>query len=482
MNINQRGFVDLLKPLKHYQTAPPLFLWLMKCIYLIPIGATWFKYKLFFFLLNIPFIYLIYDLVKRFSKDPIVQIVALAMVCLNPFFIYHSLTFKQYIIDTIVILLLVKSELKADAKWGYKGMWVVAPLLCNPVLFVYTGFLLHAFWNLFKIAKKESNVNFGTSIIQSVNAFFRIPHYRWFLFPLLSYVAYFLWYRQQEGFLSLTRFMWDFWSQTFFSNPHDFFIRIYYFFIGNITFVFSHDKTLANLGTLLFFIGLIRFYKYNTDKRLRQQLGLYMLALGVFVTLNFLKMYPIEPRLLLFFSPVMVLLIALSGEIKHTVYRVCWLLLVVIGLGNYALYFPFKVYDVRMMTKRLETIKPKAVFYSLNSVRAIRRFDAFTEGAFDIESKYVYGVDYKGLKDSLFVLQLVHQFGRLGENGPVMEACIKNALQDQRINLHSVADGFNFYRINDPKIISEFVREGVLHPDYARGTELSKQPNFFEIH
>lgn len=479
MNINQRGFVDLMKPLKFFQTAPPLFLCLMKCIYLVPIGATWLKYKIFFFLLNIPFIYLIYDLVKRFSKDPIVQIVALAMVCLNPFFIYHSLTLKQYIIDTIVILLLVRSELKADAKWGYKGLWVVAPLLSNPVLFLYTGFLLHAFWNLFKTDKRESNVNFGTSFIQSISAFFRIAHYRWFSIPLLSYVAYFLWYRQQDGFLSLTRFMWDFWSQTFFSNPHDFFIRIYYFFIGNITFVFSHDKTLANLGTLLFIIGLVRFYKHNTDKRLRQQLGLYMMALGVFVTLNFLKMYPIEPRLLLFFSPVMVLLIALSGEIKHTVYRVCWLLLVVIGLGNYALYFPFKENDVLMMTKRLDSIKPKAVFYSMNSVRAIKKFDAFTEGAFDTESKYVHGESYRGVGDSLFVIKLVHQFGRLGENGPIMEPCIPKASESKRIDLISIADGFNFYRINDPKIIAEFVREGILHPDYLSIGKFPKTANPF---
>jgi methyl coenzyme M reductase beta subunit len=155
---------------------------------------------------------------------------------------------------------------------------------------------------------------------------------------------------------------------------------------------------------------------------------------------------------------------------------------VLIGLGNYALYFPFKVYDVRMMTKRLETIKPKAVFYSLNSVRAIRRFDAFTEGVFDIESKYVYGVDYRGPKDSLFVLQLVHQFGRLGENGPVMEASIKAAIEERRINLLSAADGFNMYKINDPLIVSEFVRDGILHPDYAQGTELTQQPNFFKIH
>lgn len=478
MNINQRGFIDLLKPLKHYQTAPPLFLWLMKCVYLIPIGATWFKYKLFFFLLNIPFIYLIYDLVKRFSKDPIVQIVALAMVCLNPFFIYHGLTLKQYLLDAIVVMLLVKSAFKSDAKWGYKGLWLWAPLLSNPVLFVYTGFLLRVFYVQFRL-ELSSDKSFIKSLISTLFAFFKTKHYRWFYLPLLVYVFYFIGYTQQEGYLTLTRFMWDFWRLTFFSNTHDFFIRIYYFFIGNITFIFSHDKTLANLGTLLFFIGLIRFYKRKENPRLRVQLGFYMSAMAVFVTLNFLKMYPIAPRLLLFFSPVVVLLIALSGEIKHVVYRACWLLLVVIGLGNYAFYFPFKENDVLMMTKRLDTLSPKAVFYSMNSVRAIKKFDAFTEGAFDTESKYVHGESYRGVGDSLFVIKLVHQFGRLGENGPIMEPCIPKASESKRIDLISVADGFNLYRINDPQIVAEFVKEGILHPDYLSIGKFPKMANPF---
>jgi hypothetical protein len=200
MNINQRGFLDLLQPLKHYQTAPPLFLWLMKCIYLLPLGATWFKYKLFFFLLNIPFIYLIYDWVKRFSQDPWVIAVAMAMVCLNPFFIYHGLTLKQYILDVIVILLLVKSNFKPESKWGYKALWILAPLLSNPVLFVYTGYLLRSFYKLFR-SESATKPTLLKALIRSVVVFFKMALYRWFYLPLLVYVAYFAWYAQQEGYL-----------------------------------------------------------------------------------------------------------------------------------------------------------------------------------------------------------------------------------------------------------------------------------------
>ena len=478
MSINQRGFLDLLKPLKHYQTAPPLFLWFMKCIYLFPLGASWIKYKIFFFLLNIPFLYLLYDWLRRFSQDDWVIIFAMAMFCLNPFFIYHGLTLKQYLLDAVIILLLVKSRFESSAKPAYKVLWVLAPLLSNPVLFVYTGFLFRSFFMRFG-SERATGLSIGKASISSIVYFFKSALYRWFYIPLLFYVFYFIWYTQQEGYLTLTRFMWDFWRLTFFSNPHDFFIRIYYFFIGNITFVFSHDKTLANLGTLLFFIGLIRFYKLNRDENLRSQLGIYMAAIGVFVTLNFLKMYPIAPRLLLFFSPVVVLLIALSGEIKHVVYRILWMLLLVIGIGNYFLYFPFKENDVLMMTQRLNTLKPHAVYFSMNSIRAVRKFDAFTENEFEIEKQYVHGSFYKSHVDSLFILKLVHQYGRNGENGPIMEPCIPRAVESHRLELLSVADGFNIYRINDPGIISEFVKEGILHPNYITKKKLELPQNPF---
>ena len=110
ININQRGFLDLLYPLKHYQTAPPLFLWLFKCIYLFPFGAAWLKYKVVIFGLNIVFLKLFWDFIQRISDNPYVQLTALLMVCCNPFFIYHGLTLKQYLLDVHASVNLEKSN------------------------------------------------------------------------------------------------------------------------------------------------------------------------------------------------------------------------------------------------------------------------------------------------------------------------------------------------------------------------------------
>lgn len=463
-NINQRGFIELLLPLKHYQTAPPLFLWIMKCVYLVPFGAAWIKYKSFFFLLNVAFLYLVYDLVKQFTEVRLLRYTALAIVCFNPFFIYHGLTLKQYLLDAVIALLLVKSRFSLSAPKPYRLLWVTAPLLSNPVLFIYAAYLIRYALNTLK-AQTGTLINKVKSTFTHVLTEARL---RWFWLPLLLYVVYFVWYQKQDGYLSLTRFMWDFWRLTFFSNSHDFFIRIYYFFIGNVTFIFSHDKTLAHLGTLLLFIGLYRVLKRDASSEARKIVSIYGGALLVFVVLNFLKMYPIAPRLLLFFSPMVVVLIVLSGEIKHAVYRVLWYVLIIVGLGNYALYFPFKENDVIAMTKRLDTFESKHVFYSMNSVRAIRKFDAFTEHVFAVEKNYVIqNSPETRVNDSLFVLKLVHQFGRDGENGPIMEPCIPRARQEGRMELISVADGFNIYKIKDSSLIKEFIKEGILHPDYA---------------
>ena len=481
MNINQRGYLDLLKPLKHYQTAPPLFLWLMKFIYNIPIGNSWLRYKVFFYLLNIPFFYLFYSWAKRFLSEPKLLIVAMAIICWNPFFIYHSLTLKQYILDVVIVLLLVKSDFKRESPIRFKILWVLAPLLSNPVLFVYTGYLIRAFFkqlNLKDIGPQQSII---TRVANTLKGFLKESHYRWFYGPLIVYISYFIWYKQQSGYLELTRFMWNFWKLTFFSNPDDFFIRIYYFFIGNITFIFSHDKTLANLGTLLFIIGVVVFFRLNTDSSLKRSVGFYMGAMGIFIVLNFLKMYPIAPRLLLFFSPAVVLLIAYSGSIKNKVYQFFWMVLILVGLGNYALYYPFKENDVIAMSKRIDVIKPKQIFYSMNSIRAIKKFDAFTEGAFDIQNKYVYGLitDTTNKGDRIFILKLVHQFGRNGENGPIMEPAIPAAVEANRLELVDAADGFNIYAIKDFQIIEEFRQLGIIHPDYAKYGFLKKQTNPF---
>ena len=467
ININQRGFLDLLYPLKHYQTAPPLFLWLFKCIYLFPFGAAWLKYKVVIFGLNILFLKLFWDFIQRISNNPYVQLTALLMVCCNPFFIYHGLTLKQYLPDAIIAMLLVRSFTTEQNKSWFKPLWVLAPLLSNPALFIYTGKLLGDTWHLFKEKRKDnSSVSFG--IWESIKDQWRNKSNRWLWMPLLLYVAYFFWYRQQDGYIALTRFMWEFWKKTFFSNPHDFFTRIYYFFVGNVTFIFSHDKTLANLGTLALFLGLWTFYKKQENIKNKEALNTYFWSLAVFVVLNIFKLYPIAPRLLFYFSPVVVWMIAYLWEWKQKWVRAILLLLFLVGFTNYTMYYPFKENDVVQMTKVVEKAHPKLVLYSMNTEKAVRKFEAFTENEFNISDRLYTNLQPNKNGDTLFVIKLVHQFGRNGENGPIKQQLIKDAASSGRLTLDRTADGFNIYTVKDPNIIAEFLRDGIVNPKWFK--------------
>lgn len=465
ININQRGFIDLLYPLKHYQTAPPLFLWFFKCIYLFPLGATWLKYKVVIFILNLVFLKLFWDFIQRISNIPLVQLTALLMVCCNPFFIYHGLTLKQYLPDAIIAMLLARSFTIEKSKSWFKPFWVVAPLLSNPALFIYTGKLLGDVWHLFR-EKRKSNVSVILGIWESIKDQWRNKGNRWLWMPVLLYVVYFFWYRQQDGYIALTRFMWEFWKKTFFSNPHDFFIRIYYFFVGNVTFIFSHDKTLANLGTLALFFGLWTFYKKQKNITNKASLNIYFWSLGVFVVLNIFKLYPIAPRLLFYFSPVVVWMIAYLWEWRQKWVRALLMVLFLVGFTNYTQYYPFKENDVVQMTKVVEKANPKLVLYSMNTEKAVRKFEAFTEKEFHISDRLYTDLKSNKEGDTLFVIKLVHQFGRNGENGPIKEQLIKVAAASGRLALERPADGFNIYTVKDPNIIAEFLRDGIINPKW----------------
>lgn len=465
ININQREFLELLYPLKHYQTAPPFFLWLFKCVYLFPFGSAWLKYKAVTFALNGVFLFVFWKFIRSISENIWVSLVALVMVSWNPFFIYHGLTLKQYLLDAIIAMLLIKSFTATTPRLWHKILWAVSPLLSNPALFIYTGKLLGDTWRLIR-AKQREQLSEWVSLKESVTAQWKNTRNVWLWVPLLVYAGYFFWYKEQDGYLALTRFMWEFWKKTFLSNPHDFFIRIYYFFIGNVTFIFSHDKTLANLGTILLFFGLWRFFRTRTSPKLRYPAYIYLWSILVFVILNVLKMYPIAPRLMFYFSPFVVLGICLVWEWHKIWIRVIGVALFLVAIGNYALYFPFKENDVVSMAKRVEQSKPSLVCYSMNTDKAVRKFDAFTEQAFRVQDRLYHELpSYRG-GDTLFVIKLVHQYGRNGKNGPIIQKFIPEAVDQGQLTLDRVEDGFNIYTVHGPKIIERLIRNGVIHPRY----------------
>src|SRR3990172_3700270 len=144
LNIVNRDFMGLLKPLDYHQGAPIGFLWVMKIITLI-LGRTELVLRLFPFAAGILSLYLFYLLIRKIT-DRAGTLTALALFAVNPSIIYYSSESKQYIVDVAIALGLLAlaypvfsaRENKQDLiRLGVGG--IIALWFSHPALFVLAG-------------------------------------------------------------------------------------------------------------------------------------------------------------------------------------------------------------------------------------------------------------------------------------------------------------------------------------------------------
>lgn len=144
LNIVNRGFGGMFKPLDYDQGAPVGFL-LIEKIFNSILGRGEFALRLFPLLAGLTSLWLFYLLLRRLTNTAGL-LTSLALFALNPRLIYYSSEVKQYIVDvtvTIVLLLIAgpvftASPRKKDFVWlavaGLIGLW-----FSHPALFVLAG-------------------------------------------------------------------------------------------------------------------------------------------------------------------------------------------------------------------------------------------------------------------------------------------------------------------------------------------------------
>ena len=144
LNIVNRNFGDLLKPLDYDQGAPVGFLEVEKLFQLL-LGRSEYALRLLPFFMGILSIWLFYLLLKRVTTGAGLM-AALALFVFNPRLIYYSSEVKQYIVDVVVTLalLLVAAPLleskiqKRNLIWlavaGFFALW-----FSHPAVFVLAG-------------------------------------------------------------------------------------------------------------------------------------------------------------------------------------------------------------------------------------------------------------------------------------------------------------------------------------------------------
>ncbi|RIA10253.1 hypothetical protein OE09_2108 [Flavobacteriaceae bacterium MAR_2010_72] len=436
-NIKKLSFIDLLYPLDHYQSAPPLYLWLQKILVVTLPFSFWIKIKLLNLLASIIGLYLFFRLLTKVSKYQIVAVLALGIFAFNPFIIYNALNVKQYGFDLLGVLTLLNLYHLPRFKtynWVFFAFWC---LMSNIGLFGCAGYLL------FMFIKNQTRFTFHDLLG------FVKHHFKTFLSPM-PYILYFLWYLRQEGASELKTFMYAFWSDNFIPLNVDIFEYSLYFCHEIWMFFFSAFEFWGIFLTLLLIPLLIKVIK-RQPFLFKNEMLLLLCVFFFHIILNILGQYPLSDRSILYLAPLFILMLASSldnilsslslnkNAITYT--------LTAITIGLYCFYLPFKNNNVVALYKKLNLLdENKIVYLTPKAHEYITRFNDFTDHEF--KCKCSFTVMENGLSNENYLVSKIHT--KINPNAiPKEELKVQQLIDEQKIIPIGNVSGYNLFKILD---------------------------------
>lgn len=127
-NLDERGFIALLRPLSYEQFAPPVFLWFEKlCSICFGYGEK--AVRLYPLLCGIASLFVMERILHRLLPGNS-RWLPIGLMCFAPILVKYSAEVKQYVPDSLVALLLVwlalSNDLFAGSRKRFILLWIVA--------------------------------------------------------------------------------------------------------------------------------------------------------------------------------------------------------------------------------------------------------------------------------------------------------------------------------------------------------------------
>lgn len=297
LNIVNRSYLELLRPLDYNQAAPPGFLWIEKLAVQL-FGDSEYSLRLFPLAASLVSLAAFYQLASRYASKLAVPIAIALFACLR-YPVYYATEAKQYSSDIMVALLLClllipcpSGEGRGKKKEGRRGnlkillgvSGAIAIWFSHPAVFVLAGIELSSL--LCAPAEKRRRI---------VN---QLPIYAvWLLSFGFLYVL-------TINSTMANRDLVNSWSNRFPSSPLDLiwlFDALGRFFYRPLGFLAVAD----GVAIFAFVLGCIAYYRSN-------RVLLLALTSPIIATLiaSYLHKYPFRERLVLFLVPLAILLIA----------------------------------------------------------------------------------------------------------------------------------------------------------------------------
>jgi len=352
LNIVNRDFTGLFKPLDYDQGTPLGFLMIEK-FFNVVLGRNELVLRLFPLKAGLASLWLFYLLLKR-TTGGIGLLIALALFALNPRLIYYSSEVKQYIVDVAVTigLLLMAERLfnanpsKRDFIWftlaGLLALW-----FSHPALFVLAGIGLTLILVYFQ-RRDYPSLRFavGMGIIWVVNLA---------LFYMLALKDL-----QQNNFIH------EYWLDAFVPLPP---WQDMGWYVRNINANISLQFGIPFFSLFAFGIMLLGWALLWRSKR--EYALVFAGILLVALTASSLQLYPLLERMILFLIPIGLILIGKTLEVVYQRLNTRPVLNfgIMLAFSLYLLYAPFTTsLDYFLHPKYYEHIRP-ALAYLQEKVR-----------------------------------------------------------------------------------------------------------------
>lgn len=342
LNIVNRDFGGLFKPLDYDQGAPIGFLLIEKFFNVI-LGRNELILRLFPLMAGLASLWLVYLLLKQTTRGAGL-LTALALFAVNPQLVYYSSESKQYIVDVMVTLgMLViaiptfqhNTRKQDHLRLGLAGM--IALWFSHPALFVLAG--IGVTLVILALQKRE------------YSSLWRVIGIGMFWLSNLG-LLYFINLRD----LSHNEYLVNYWKDAYiplppWSNP-DWFLTN---FVDSVNFQYG-IQCAAWLVLALLLTGWLALL------REKQNIAVAFAFIPFFAfTASALRFYPVGGRLGLFLAPLGIILLGKAVEVlqKYLGSNRAWTTAVTLTLSGYLLYSPFITSVQYLITpKYFEHIRP----------------------------------------------------------------------------------------------------------------------------
>lgn len=163
-NLDERNFIELLKPLRYEQFAPPIFLWFEKLFSML-FGYGEKAARLYPLLCGITSLFFMERVLRRILPLNVAWF-PLALMCCAPIMIKYSAEVKQYVPDSLVAIVLIwlalRTDLQHTSRKRFLSTWIIAGSIAiwasQPSIFILAAVGLYYFvecvqrkqWHQFK--------------------------------------------------------------------------------------------------------------------------------------------------------------------------------------------------------------------------------------------------------------------------------------------------------------------------------------------